>query len=65
MKQTLIDSKVKIGILALTNGQMPHDENFDFVLTAMDSGMTIEEVRHYLYENFYDDILEWSEFSGI
>lgn len=65
MKQTLIDSKVKIGILALTNGQMPNDENFDFVLTAMDSGMTIEEVRHYLYENFYDDILEWSEFSGI
>lgn len=65
MKQILIDSKVKIGILALTNGQIPSDENFDFVLTAMDSGMTIEEVRQYLYENFYDDILEWSEFSGL
>jgi hypothetical protein len=65
MKQTLIDSKVKTGILALTNGQMPNDENFDFVLTAMDSCMTIEEVRHYLYRHFYDDILEWSEFSGI
>lgn len=65
MKQILIDSKVKIGILALTNGQIPSDENFDFVLTAIDSGMTIEEVRQYLYENFYDEILEWSEFSGL
>lgn len=51
--------------MALTNLQIPRDENFDFVLTALDSGMSIEEVRQYLYENFYDEILEWSEFAGI
>jgi len=59
LQQHLINSKVKTAILFLTSNRIPEDENFDFVLSAL-NGCPIDEARHLLYENYYDEILEWS-----
>lgn len=59
LNQILIDSKVKTAILFLTSNRIPDDENFDFVLAALE-GCSLKEARSLLYENYYDEILDWS-----
>jgi hypothetical protein len=62
-QKMLVDSQVKSAILYLTSNQIPHDENFDFVLEAM-SEFEPKECREFLFENFYDEILEWNSFNA-
>lgn len=59
--KNVIDSNVKTAILFLTSKQMPEVENFDFVLTVMQAFEDIEEVRKVLYENYFEEILDWWE----
>lgn len=63
-KKMLIDSSVKQAILFLTSNQIPDDENFPFVLDAI-SEFGNKGARSFLYESFYDEILEWSEFNAL
>ena len=60
LKQHLINSSVKTAILYLTSYRIPQEENFDFVLAAMDS-FEMKEARDVLYENYFDEILEWAQ----
>lgn len=55
------DLKVKSAIAFLTSSNMPEDENFEFVTCAMQAFENIEEARFIIYDNYYDDILEWCE----
>ena len=55
----LVDSSVKTAILFLTSDQIPEDENFDFVIAAMGAFDSIKEARRVLYENYYEEILDW------
>jgi hypothetical protein len=57
-QKNLIDSKVKTAILFLTSDRIPVEENFDFVLSALEN-CSIKEARSLLYENYYDEILDW------
>jgi hypothetical protein len=59
LQQHLINSKVKTAILFLTSDRIPPEENFDFVLAALDN-CSLKEARTLLYENYYDEILDWS-----
>lgn len=59
LNQILIDSKVKTAILFLTSNRIPPEENFDFVLSALE-GCSLKEARNLLYENYYNEILDWS-----
>lgn len=63
LKQNLINSNVKTAILYLTSNRIPQEENFDFVLAAMDS-FEMAEARSVLYENYFDEILEWAEYNS-
>lgn len=64
MKQQLINSSVKTAILFLTSNRIPHEENFDFVLAAMESFEDISEARSALYENYFEEILEWTQYNS-
>jgi hypothetical protein len=59
LQQHLINSKVKTAILFLTSDRIPAEENFDFVLSALEN-CSLKEARTLLYENYYDEILDWS-----
>jgi len=63
-EKLLLDSKVKTAILCLTSQQMPNDENFDFVIDAIDA-FGREESRQFLFENFYDELLDWASFNEL
>ena len=63
-EKLLLDSKVKTAILCLTSQQMPNDENFDFVIDAIDA-FGREESRQFLFENFYEELLEWASFNEL
>jgi hypothetical protein len=60
---TLEKSEVKTAILFLTSNQIPKDENFDFVNMVVESFDNIKDARQVLYENYYNEILEWSQMS--
>lgn len=64
LKQHLINSSVKTGILFLTSNRIPPEENFDFVLAAMESFEDIGEARSVLYENYFDEILDWAQYNS-
>jgi hypothetical protein len=59
-QQNLADSKVKTAILFLTLRTIPDDENYDFVVRAVES-FSINEARSLIYDNYYNEILEWSD----
>lgn len=61
---TLEKSEVKTAILFLTSNQIPEDENFDFVNMVVESFDNIKDARQVLYENYYNEILEWSQMSN-
>jgi hypothetical protein len=63
-EKMLVDSSVKSAILYLTSNQIPNDENFDFVLDVMNE-FEEREGRQFLFENFYEEILEWSQFNAL
>lgn len=63
LKQHLINSSVKTAILFLTSNRIPPEENFDFVLAAMEN-CDIKEARNLLYENYFDEILEWAQYNS-
>jgi hypothetical protein len=63
-EKMLVDSAVKQSILYLTSNQIPNDENFDFILEAMNE-FDEREGRQFLFDNFYDEILEWSQFNAL
>ena len=63
-EKLLLDSKVKTAILCLTSQQMPNDENFDFVIDAIDA-FGREESRQFLFENFYEELLDWASFNEL
>ena len=63
MQQHLINSSVKKAIVYLTSDQMPNVENFDFVLDLV-STCELEEARALLYDNYYQEILEWVQYSS-
>lgn len=63
LKQHLINSSVKTAILFLTSNRIPPEENFDFVLAAMEI-CDIKEARNLLYENYFDEILEWAQYNS-
>ena len=58
-KEMLVNSEVKTAILFLTSSQIPDDENFEFVVAAMAAFQNIEETRRVLFENYYEEILDW------
>jgi hypothetical protein len=64
LKQHLINSSVKTAILFLTSNRIPQEENFDFVLAAIESFEDITEARNVLYENYFDEILEWAQYNS-
>lgn len=65
-KKMLLDSKVKSAILFLTSGQIPKDENFDFVIEAMEEFKDDQrEYRQFLFEAFYDELLEWASLNSL
>jgi hypothetical protein len=63
-QKNLIDSKVKTAILFLTSDRIPVEENFDFVLSALET-CSIKEARSLLYENYYDEILDWLDMNEL
>jgi len=63
--ENLENSSVKIAILFLTSNQIPPEENFDFVNMIMESFDDIKDIRQVLYENYYNEILEWSQMSDM
>lgn len=63
LKQHLINSSVKTAILFLTSDRIPPEENFDFVISAMEN-CEISEARTLLYENYFEEILEWSQYNS-
>ena len=63
--ENLENSAVKIAILFLTSNQIPPEENFDFVNMIMESFDDIKDIRQVLYENYYNEILEWSQMSDM
>ena len=63
--ENLENSAVKIAILFLTSNQIPAEENFDFVNMIMESFDDIKDIRQVLYENYYNEILEWSQMSDM
>lgn len=63
-EKLLLDSKVKTAILCLTSQQMPNDENFDFVIDAIDA-FGQQDCRQFLFENFYDELLDWASFNEL
>ena len=64
LKQHLINSGVKTAILFLTSNRIPPEENFDFVLAAMDAYAEVSEARSAIYENYYNEILEWANYNS-
>lgn len=63
-EKLLLDSKVKTAILCLTSEQIPKDENFEFVIDAIDA-FGANECRAFLFENYYDELLEWADFNTL
>lgn len=63
--ESLENSSVKIAILFLTSNQIPAEENFDFVNMIMESFDDIKDIRQVLYENYYNEILDWSQMSDM
>jgi hypothetical protein len=63
MQQHLINSTVKKAIVYLTSSQMPDVENFDFVLDLVNT-YELEEARALLYNNYYQEILQWVRYSS-
>lgn len=63
-EKLLLDSKVKSAILCLTSNQIPNDENFEFVIDAIDA-FGANESRAFLFENFYEELLEWANFNTL
>jgi hypothetical protein len=63
MQQHIINSSVKKAIVYLTSDQMPNEENFDFVLDLVNT-CEMEEARILLYDNYYQEILEWMQYSS-
>ena len=61
----LIDSKVKTAILCLTSNQIPNEENFDFVLESMQEFEDAKECRQFLFDNFYEELLDWANFNSV
>lgn len=60
LQKHLIDSKVKTAILFLTSDRIPEEENFDFVNLAMEQ-FPVDEARTLIYQNYYEEVLEWSD----
>jgi hypothetical protein len=56
----IINSKVRAAILFLVSDIIPNDENFDFIVSIL-SKYSIEEAMKVIYDNYYDEILEWAE----
>jgi hypothetical protein len=56
----IINSKVRTAILFLVSDIIPNDENFDFIVSIL-SKYSIEEAMKVIYDNYYDEILEWAE----
>jgi hypothetical protein len=63
MQQHIINSNVKRAIVYLTSDQIPNEENFDFVLDLVNT-CEMEEARTLLYDNYYQEILEWVQYSS-
>jgi hypothetical protein len=63
MQQHIINSSVKRAIIYLTSDQIPNEENFDFVLDLVNTN-DLKEARALLYDNYYQEILEWVEYSS-
>jgi hypothetical protein len=63
MQQHIINSSVKRAIVFLTSDQIPNEENFDFVLDLVNTN-DLKEARTLLYDNYYQEILEWVEYSS-
>jgi len=64
LNEHLVNSKVKTAILFLTSDRIPDEENFDFVLELVKE-YDLKEARNLLYDNYYEEMLEWSEFSEL
>lgn len=64
-KKMLLDSKVKTAILCLTSNQIPNDENFDFVVEAMETFDEPLECRRFLFGSFYDELLDWAQLNSL
>jgi len=64
MQQHIINSSVKKAIVYLTSSQMPDVENFDFVLDLLKTSWDLEEARALIYDNYYQEILEWVQYSS-
>jgi len=64
LNEYLVNSKVKTAILFLTSDRIPDEENFDFVLELVKE-YDLKEARSLLYDNYYEEMLEWSEFSEL
>lgn len=62
--KNLEDSSVKTAILFLTSNQIPKDENFDFVNMILESFDDLKDARQVLYENYYNEILEWVQMTN-
>ena len=56
----IINSKVRAAILFLVSDIIPNDENFDFIVSILPK-YSIEEAMKVIYDNYYDEILEWAE----
>lgn len=63
MQQHLINSSIKNAIAYLTSDQIPDEENFDFIVDLLNS-CELEEVRAIIYNNYYQEILEWMQHSS-
>jgi len=63
MQKHLINSSVKKAIVYLTSSQMPNVENFDFVLDLVNT-CELEEARALLYDNYYQEILDWLQYNS-
>jgi len=64
LNEHLVNSKVKTAILFLTSDRIPNEENFDFVLELVKE-YDLKEARNLLSDNYYEEMLEWSEFSEL
>lgn len=64
-KKMLLDSKVKTAVLYLTSGQIPNEENFDFIVEAMETFDEVLECRRFLFDGFYDELLEWANLNSL
>jgi hypothetical protein len=64
-KKMLLDSKVKTAALYLTSGQIPNEENFDFVVEAIETFYEPLECRRFLFDNFYDELLDWAQLNSL